>query len=362
MRDGANAPVVAITNYEGAWQGALRDTILAQQWPVVICDESHRLQAAGGRQSWFAKTLAKRARYRLALTGTPLSSSPLSIYAQYRFLDRSVYAAEGLPMNFVQFRARYSIPDPYIPERVLGYQNLDELSAKMYSIAYRADASVLDLLPVTDERLECDLEPEARRIYRDLEREFVAELEHGTITTTNALTKLLRLQQIACGTTRDDDGADRMVSTAKAGALDDALDAIGPNEPAVVFCRFRADLDAIHAVAAKQKRRSLELSGRVNQLAEWQAGGAPVLSVQIQAGGVGVDLTRARYCVFYSLGFSLAEYEQARARLHRPGQTRHVTYIHLVVRGTVDQHLYRALAAKGDVVRAVLDGMRGKAL
>lgn len=352
-RDGQPAPIIAITNYDGAWKGSLRDTILAQRWACVIADESHRLQSPGGRQSWFAKELAKRARYRLALTGTPLSSSPLSIYAQYRFLDPSVFGT-----SFVRFRGRYAVMGGYGRYQVLGYQNLDDLSRRMYSIAHRADASVLDLLPPTDERLECDLEPEARRIYRELEHDFVADLERGTITVTNALTKLLRLQQIAGGSVGDDDGALRQVSSAKAGALADALDALAAAEPVVVFCRFRADLDVVHAIAAKQGRITLELSGRVNQLAEWQAGGSPVLAVQVQAGGLGVDLTRARYCIFYSLGFSLAEYEQARARLHRPGQTRHVIYVHLVVRGTVDQHLYRALAAKGDVVRAVLDGMQ----
>jgi len=55
--------------------------------------------------------------------------------------------------------------------------------------------------------------------------------------------------------------------------------------------------------------RYYELSGRVNQLEEWKTerpGDLPagVIAVQIRAGGAGVDLTRACYCVYYSLGFS----------------------------------------------------------
>jgi SNF2 family DNA or RNA helicase len=74
----------------------------------------------------------------------------------------------------------------------------------------------------------------------------------------------------------------------------------------------------------------------------------------MQAGGVGVDLTRARVCAYYSLGFSLGEYLQSRKRTHRPGQTRSVLYVHLVAEGTIDEQVYRALEARQDVIAAVL--------
>jgi SNF2 family DNA or RNA helicase len=108
-------------------------------------------------------------------------------------------------------------------------------------------------------------------------------------------------------------------------------------------------------VSKRLKRGSLELSGSANQLAEWQAGAAPILATQIQSGGVGVDLTRARYCVFFSLGFSLGEYLQARKRAHRPGQTRAVTIIHVIASKTVDQDVYTALENREAVVEAILN-------
>jgi SNF2 family DNA or RNA helicase len=67
---------------------------------------------------------------------------------------------------------------------------------------------------------------------------------------------------------------------------------------------------------------------RRDQLKEWQDGGAQVLAVQTQAGGVGADFTRARYSIYYSLSFSLGEYDQSLSRTHRPGQTWPVTHIH----------------------------------
>jgi SNF2 family DNA or RNA helicase len=112
------------------------------------------------------------------------------------------------------------------------------------------------------------------------------------------------------------------------------------------------------------------LSGRTNGLRNWQEAEPPlgavagvvtpwpqVLVVQQQSGGVGIDLTRARIAIYYSLGYSLADYMQSRARLHRPGQTRNVLYMHLIVAGTVDELVYQALSNRADVVASVVEGM-----
>ncbi len=135
------------------------------------------------------------------------------------------------------------------------------------------------------------------------------------------MVKLLRLQQVAGGWVKTDDNQYHRVDSAKQNLLADTLDDIGPNEPVVVFCRFHADLDAVHEAAKSPGFESLELSGRRDELKRWQSGDAQVLAVQISAGGVGVDLTRARYSIYYSLSFSLGEYDQALSRVHRPGQT-----------------------------------------
>ena len=107
-------------------------------------------------------------------------------------------------------------------------------------------------------------------------------------------------------------------------------------------------------MARRLGRTYAELSGEQNQLADWQGGHATIIGVQIQSGGAGIDLSRSAYCFYYSLGFSLGEYEQSLARLRRPGQTRCVRYYHLVTQATVDEQVYGALRERRNVVDAVL--------
>ena len=125
----------------------------------------------------------------------------------------------------------------------------------------------------------------------------------------------------------------------------------------MVFARFRPDLDLIHRVAERLGRQSYEVSGAEKQLTEWKEDGG-ILAVQIQAGGLGLDLTEARYCVYYSLGFSLGDYQQSMARLHRPGQERKVEYSHLIAAGTVDTDIMRALDKKERVILHILERAR----
>ena len=79
-----------------------------------------------------------------------------------------------------------------------------------------------------------------------------------------------------------------------------------------------------------------------------------------QAGGVGIDLTRACYAFWYSLGYSLGEYQQANARINRPGQQNKTTIYHLVATGTVDELVYRALERREDVIENVLSSLRSR--
>jgi len=65
-------------------------------------------------------------------------------------------------------------------------------------------------------------------------------------------------------------------------------------------------------------------------------------------------MTRSHYAIYYSIGFSLGDFLQSKARLHRPGQRRTTEFIFLAAANTVDEQILRALAARQDLVESVL--------
>ena len=342
----AGRPTAVVMNYDAIWRKPFGDWAMKQDWDLLVMDESHRIKAPGGVASRYCSRLSDRVRHRVALTGTPMSHSPLDIYAQYRALDKKIYGT-----SFARFRARYAVMGGFNRMQVVGYQRESELRNLFYSRAYRVEsADVLDLPSTLSVNLMCELGREGQRLYSAMADEFIADLAGGRITASNALSRLLRLQQITSGYGRLEDGTDVEIDTAKAKVLEDILTDIG-KEPVVVFTRFIHDLDVVHRTAAKVGIPSYEVSGRRKDLSEWTSG---VLAVQIQAGGLGLDLTMARYAVYYSLGFSLGDYSQSMARLHRPGQTHPVEYIHILASGTVDETVMDALARREAVIDHIL--------
>ena len=354
-------PTALVINYDAVWRSDFGKWVLNQEWDMVILDEIHRIRESRTKIGRFCHKLRPHASRRLGLSGTPMPNVPLDLWSQCRFLDPGLFGE-----SFYAFRAKYAVMGGFEGKQVVAFRNLEELNKLFYSIAHRiTKAEALDLPDTMDEERIIDLGPKATKIYEEIETSFVARVQEGEITVTNALVELLRFQQLTGGAAKFDDKPKPIeVDTEKANALADIFNDLPKTEPVVVFCRFHHDLDTIKAVASKTGRGCAELSGRVKQLQEWQdASNQPsIIAVQIKSGGEGVNLSRACYCVYYSLGFSPGNYDQSRSRVHRQGQTRKVTYYHLLAtvngRKSIDHKVYDALRRKKKVIQTILEEIK----
>jgi len=211
-----------------------------------------------------------------------------------------------------------------------------------------------------------ELEPAPRRVYRELVRASYARLcEESSVTASNILVRLMRLSQLTGGFIgNDDDPKPRQVSKAKLIALEDIIDqAIAEGKKLVVMARFVPELKAITALLEKLGiGYSCVMGGvkdRDEQVAAFQNDPAVQVFVgQIATAGVGITLTAASTMVFYSVDYSMSNYEQAKARIHRVGQNEKCTYIHLTAKGTVDEKTLKALHDKADLARTLVDDYR----
>ena len=71
-------------------------------------------------------------------------------------------------------------------------------------------------------------------------------------------------------------------------------------------------------------------------------------------GGYGLNLTEADTVIYYSNSYDLTVREQSEDRAHRKGQTKSVTYIDLVMTGTIDEFILKALNNKKRMSAQVL--------
>ena len=351
---------VLVINYESAWR--MEKELAGWRPDMIVCDEGHKIKTHNIAASKAMHRLAVKAKYRLLLTGTVITNKPIDVFSQYKFCDPAIYGN-----SFYQFRNRYFDMvgfGGYTP--VMKRSMEGEFTERLHSIAFRATkAECLDLPEFTDIVQRIDLEPQAMRIYRQLVRDSYAELAEGSVTVTNVLSQLLRLSQLTGGYVGNDDaGGVTQVSTAKLDALADLVDgAVADGRKIVVIARFVPEIHAIGKMLEKKKIRYAQISGEIRdrdeQIAAFQNDpDVPVFIGQIATAGLGITLTAASTMIFYSLDYSMSNYEQTRARIHRVGQKHPCTYIHLVAKGTVDEKVLKALQDKANLAKALVDDYR----
>lgn len=351
---------VIVTNYESSWR--LENELLKWKPDMIILDESQRIKNGKAKQTKSVIKLGKVAKYKLILTGTPVTQSPLDVFTQYKFLDDRIFGN-----NFFKFRNKYAIMGGYGGYQYLGAQNIEDLAGKAHSIAYRVTkGEALDLPEELTQNRYCSLD-KSSTIYQEMDKEFVATIEEQSeiqkIVAPIVITKMLRLQQITGGFLPLEDNTITQVGSEKLNAFSDFLEDYPKDQKLVVFARFIPELRALKEICEKQGFTTGLLTGATKNRGElvnsFQEDPNPqVLLIQIQTGGLGITLTKASTAVFYSCDFSYANYEQAKARIHRIGQEQKVTYIHFVAKDTIDEVILEALESKRDVAELVVDKLK----
>lgn len=356
---------IAVINYESTHREGIFEALAAYKPDLIVCDESQRIKNPSAAQSKALHKLGDAAPYRMILSGTPVQNNAVDLYSQYRFLDPAVYGA-----NFYAFKNRYCIMGGYGQHQIVGYRNMDELVEKEHSVAYRVTKEgCLDLPQQTFINRYVQFTDAEQAIYEQLRKSSFLELETGeNVTATTILTMYLRLMQLTGGfLTADESTRPKQVNTAKLDALADIVDdyVVDAGKKLVIFARFRAEIAAIENLLRLRKIQYGSIYGDVPMeergkiVDDFQTNpDTKVFVAQIQTAGLGITLHAASTAVFYSYDYNYANYAQALARIHRIGQHLPVTYIHLVVDGSIDEKILAALENKEDMAKTVVDSWR----
>lgn len=304
-----------------------------------------------------------------------MADKPLDIFGQYRFLDPSIFGT-----NFNEFKKRYcnvsnlhDDPQSYIT-LVDSYKEdmTEEFLDLFYSIGIVIKSEDVQDLPETQHIYRyAKLSKDAQRLYIKLEKEFIAFLReeqesHGHIEATNVLSQMTRLHQITSGLAvyqveAEDtvfERHEKEIDTKKRELLQDVLTDLDVEEPVVVFYRYNHDLKNIKKVCKNLGRSLSILNSKHKENKEFQYDKKTnTIAVNIRSGGAGINLTRAKYHIFYTVGLSNADYRQALKRGHRYDEVyQHPTvyYYHLVIPNTIDEDIKNKLDSKGNLVDSLI--------
>lgn len=317
-------------------------------WPydTVIIDESSSFKSPKAQRFKSLKRVRKHIDRLVELTGTPAPNGYLDLWSQIYLLDQG----ERLGRTMTAYKQKYFEADYTGYNWTLREGAKEKIDAKLKDIVLRLDAEDYLKLPRrVDNTLWLDLPPGARSQYRELEREFLLELEDADVEAFSAAALSNKLLQFCNGAVyTGEDSESAIVHNEKMDALAEIIDEAA-GQPVLVAYTYRSERERIR----KAFKRAVCVD-EPDAIDRWNAGEIEILLAHPASAGHGLNLQRGgNIAVWYGLTWSLELYQQFNARLHRQGQTKPVFIHHLAMRDTIDETVLDALARK-DVTQAAL--------
>lgn len=294
----------------------------------------------------------------------------MDVFAQYRIMD----GGRTFGKNFFSFRAEYfydknaGMPrDKYFPDWRIRPGSLERINEKIFEKGMRVTKEeCLDLPPLVKQTIEVEMAPDQARLYKEMKKDLVTYLGDKACVATMALTKALRLMQIASGFVKlEDGGVVKVKENPKKAALKELLEDITPHSKVLVWAVFKENYEQVREVCGELGIELVEVHGDIPNAKKFENverfNTDPAVRVFLGhqgSGGIGISLVSASYSVFYSRSFSLEHDLQAESRNHRGGSKEaghsKITRIDLVAKDTIEADVLKKLANKEQISEALL--------
>lgn len=346
----ANGDVI-ITSY----QLLLRDAEHFQKikWGTLVLDEAQFIK--NSRTKTAAAVRDVDAKWRIALTGTPMENHLGELWSIFRAVAPGLFGAQE------RFRERFSDPieKEKNPERRVALAR----TIRPFVLRRTKSEVLSELPPRTEIVLNAELSAPERQLYEDARLWAVTNLTGVAEQDQRfqVLAALTRLRQLACHPALVKD--DWTESSAKLELFLETVEELREGaHRALVFSQFTAHLALVRTALDKRGVKYQYLDGqtpeklRRERVEAFQRGEGDLFLISLKAGGTGLNLTAADYVIHLDPWWNPAVEDQASDRAHRIGQTRPVTVYRLVAKDTIEEQILSLHAEKRTLVSSILEG------
>lgn len=343
---------------------------LRQHWGTIIFDEAQALKNRKAKQTQAALRLVRGADRVYLVTGTPIPNWSHELFcllkimhahgdkrftSYWRWID-TWFATWSPPYGAANHREIKGLHAGLTWEY---FATENGLSDRM--LRRLRDDVLKDLPPLTETTIRVAMGAEQRRVYNGLKEDYCAWVEEAgeEVLALSDGGKYVKLAKATTGLATLMDDPSLVRGSAKLDALQELLEE-REGSPIVAFSHFRSTaVAAVKMGEALGRRVGLIMGGMQQDLRDanvrmFQACQLDMLVGTLGSLSEGVTLTAADTCIFIERSWRPTQIDQAMRRLHRIGQQRPVTVIHLVTEDSVDQRILALLAAKQGQALATL--------
>lgn len=351
---------------------------------AVVVDECHMIKNPNSARSKSLCSIAKTIKYRMIMTGTPISQGIMDLYSQMTFLGDDILGIG----DFYSFLNRYAVMGGYKGTEIVGYQNIDELMDIIRPFIYQCrKEDVIDLPSKTFTKRFISLTKEQQEIYNELKKKRVAlipDTDDKRIVVKNILSLFGALQKVCGGfTTRETDEVNRngkkiretllllpINKNPKIKELKSIIDGLADTEQLIIWSCYNTEIEMIEEALEGYKTSKFERSCDVYNRGDDEYKQRVKSNMNEKktryfistpnSGGMGLTMNTVAYVVYFSNNFSYLHRMQSLDRNHRIGQKRPVTYIDIMAEKTVDEKVLGILHTKKSMADFVSEALDNK--
>jgi hypothetical protein len=351
---------IYVINHDGAKQPAMIESMVrdivkryGKNRVLFIIDELAGYRNSGSDRWTGMETVIKDCPWVWGMTGSPTPKAPTDAWAQCRLLTPWT-----VPKYFSRFRST-------VMRKITGFKWipmegwLDQVYRVMQPGIRFSRAECIDLPPTTYRTEQVELSPEQRKLYKQMMEKSKVEMDEGKIVALNEGVKLQKLVQIACGVMYDAEGGHIPIPTGPRVTLVEELVEQASGK-VILYVPIIGALDMIAEKLRKDYTVAI-IHGGVSKVqrdqifSDFMTKAEPhIIVAQPAAMSHGLTLTIANTIIWYAPTNSNETYQQANARIVRPGQTMN-TFIIQIEGTAVEREMYRRLERQGAMQGALLD-------
>lgn len=316
-----------------------------------IVDESSFIKGHDSLRTMRITKMCENSKYRMILTGTPMTLGVVDLYAQMKFLSPKILKYNSF-YSFASNHLEYS--DKY-PGLIVRAHNLSNLSNKIEPFIYQIKKNdCLDLPNKIYKSRYCEPTKDQLKWYSiaksEIRKEAIGSFDSYTIF------KLLgALQQIASGFWNR---YGVILQNNKIEMLKDVLEQIPENEKVIIWCKYKESIEIIkNEIDCNVVRGDQSAADRQCQIDAFANDGKILVST-MQCGGYGLNLSFVHYVVFYENSFNYAHRLQAEDRCHRIGQDHNVIYYDLYCMLNIEDYIANNHYKKDVIISGFINKMK----
>lgn len=326
------------------------------KWDAVVIDELSTFKNPQAKRFKSLRTMMPLVDRFIGLTGTPSPKGIPDLWSQIYLMDRG----ERLGKTLGAFRSRYLKPGMQNGYAVYNWVvqpgAQKEIQEKIADICMSIDEKEYSTLPdlnLIDYAVDLDLTK-----YKKFQRELVLEVGDETVLAVNAGVLTGKLLQFTSGQIYSDDGQVLDLHHHKLDALEDLMESAN-GEPVLIFYWFKHEEERLMKFLKTKGYTGKTIKDK-EAIQDWNNQKLDFLLLQPSSAGHGLNLQSGGHiAIWYTLpNWNLELYQQANARIYRQGQKEKVVIYHLLVNGTVDQIMMKALQKKEITQDAILDALK----